>query len=105
MEPTDFLKLLANSNCLIGNSSVGIRECAYLAVPVVNIGTRQNRRQRASNVTDVMYHKEDIKRAINERISAKSIVSETIYGDGNSGDKIADILANVALTFHKTITY
>ena len=52
-----------------------------------------------------MYHKEDIKRAINERISAKSIVSETIYGDGNSGDKIADILANVALTFHKTITY
>ena len=105
MEPTDFLKLLANSNCLIGNSSVGIRECAYLAVPVVNIGTRQNRRQRASNVTDVMYHKEDIKRAINERITAKSIVSETIYGDGNSGDKIAAILANVALTFHKTITY
>ena len=105
MEGEDFLRLLTNSKCLIGNSSVGIRECAYLAVPVVNIGTRQNRRQRASNVTDVMYHKEDIKRAINERITAKSIVSETIYGDGNSGDKIADILANVTLTFHKTITY
>lgn len=105
MEPNDFLRLLRNSQCLIGNSSVGIRECAFLGVPVVNIGTRQNRRQRASNVTDVMYHKEDIKSAINERIEAKNIVSETIYGDGNSGDKIADILANVALTFHKTITY
>jgi UDP-hydrolysing UDP-N-acetyl-D-glucosamine 2-epimerase len=105
MEPNDFLRLLRNSQCLIGNSSVGIRECAFLGVPVVNIGTRQNRRQRASNVTDVMYHKEDIKSAIIERIEAKNIVSETIYGDGNSGDKIADILANVALTFHKTITY
>ena len=39
------------------------------------------------------------------KIEAKNIVSETIYGDGYSGDKIADILANVALTFHKTITY
>ncbi|MFT5986160.1 MAG: UDP-hydrolyzing UDP-N-acetyl-D-glucosamine 2-epimerase, partial [Planctomycetota bacterium] len=44
MEPLDFLKLLKNSSCLIGNSSVGIRECSYLGVPVVNIGTRQNRR-------------------------------------------------------------
>jgi len=46
MEPQDFLRLLVNSKCLIGNSSVGIRECAYLGVPVVNIGTRQNRRSR-----------------------------------------------------------
>ena len=66
------------TSCLIGNSSSGIRDAAYIGTPVVNIGTRQNRRQRASNVTDVMYHKEDIKIAINERITAKSIVSETL---------------------------
>ncbi|MDO3384247.1 UDP-N-acetylglucosamine 2-epimerase, partial [Gilvimarinus sp. SDUM040013] len=35
MEPNDFLRLLKNSQCLIGNSSVGIRECSYLGVPVV----------------------------------------------------------------------
>ena len=39
MKGDDFLKLLNNSKCLIGNSSVGIRECAYLGVPVVNIGS------------------------------------------------------------------
>ena len=41
----DFLKLLVNSKCLIGNSSVGIKS-VFLGVPVVNIGTRQNKRKR-----------------------------------------------------------
>ena len=41
MEPVDFLKLIKNSKCLVGNSSVGIRESAFLGIPVVNIGTRQ----------------------------------------------------------------
>ena len=46
-------KLAFNSECLIGNSSVGIRECAYLGIPVVNIGDRQKNRLRAENVIDV----------------------------------------------------
>src|SRR5213592_2736895 len=33
MEPSDFLRLLHNSRCLVGNSSVGIRECSFLGVP------------------------------------------------------------------------
>lgn len=105
MEPNDFLKLLVNSKCLIGNSSVGIRECGYLGVPVVNIGTRQNKRQRASNVIDTVYDKNEIIKAIQNRIEAKDIVSENIYGDGQSGDRIATILANTELSFHKTIMY
>ena len=105
MEPEDFLRLLSNCKCLIGNSSVGIRECSYLGVPVVNIGTRQNRRQRGNNVVDVSYDKEQIKNAINNRLNANNIYSETIYGDGNSGKKIAEILATTQFQFHKTITY
>lgn len=105
MEPNDFLKLLVNSKCLIGNSSVGIRECAFLGVPTVNIGTRQNRRKRASNVVDVNYQKDEIKKAIIERMHSEAITSENIYGSGNSGKKIADVLATAPLTFHKTIMY
>jgi UDP-hydrolysing UDP-N-acetyl-D-glucosamine 2-epimerase len=105
MEPDDFLKLLVNSKCLIGNSSVGIRECSYLGVPVVNIGTRQNRRERGNNVTDVSHEKSQIKEAILERISNKNITPEFIYGEGNAGEKIAEVLATVNLEFHKTITY
>jgi len=105
MEPNDFLRLLVNSKCLIGNSSVGIRECSYLGVPVVNIGTRQYRRQRGTNVLDVKYDKEVIKTAVLERINNKNIKPETIYGDGDAGVRIAEILADVELTFHKTIVY
>ncbi len=105
MEPNDFLKLLLNSKCLVGNSSVGIRECSFLGVPVVNIGTRQNRRLRGENVIDVAYTESEIKRAIKEQLASPKNKKSTIYGDGGSGQKIADILATVELRFHKTITY
>jgi len=105
MEPLDFLYLLKNSKCLIGNSSVGIRECSFMGVPVVNIGTRQNRRERGSNIVDVGYYEDEIKLAIQNQINNKLITSDKIYGIGNSGKKIADILSKIELNFHKTITY
>src|SRR5205085_11784561 len=46
MIPADFLRLVYNSICLIGNSSMGIRECSYLGVPVINVGSRQSGRER-----------------------------------------------------------
>ena len=105
MEPNDFLLLLKNSLCLVGNSSVGIRECSYLGVPVVNIGTRQNRRQRGQNVVDVPYDLNQIQNAVLERIKNNKITSETIYGSGSSGLRIAEILANTKLNYHKSISY
>lgn len=106
MIPEDFLRLLINSKGLVGNSSVGIRECAYLGVPVVNLGTRQNGRARGKNVIDVGYNKDAIKKAILANINNKSKISgDAIYGDGDSGKKIAEILAKIELRFHKTITY
>ena len=105
MEPNDFLHLIKNSKCLIGNSSVGVRESSYLGVPVVNIGTRQNRRLRGKNVVDVGYDSEAIKTAINNHINSEIILSESLYGDGASGIRIATILAEFPLQFHKTIMY
>ena len=105
MEPSDFLSLLLNSKCLIGNSSVGIRECSFLGVPVVNIGTRQNRRLRGTNVIDVAYDEEAIKSAIESQLANPKNTKSTVYGNGDSGKKIADILATIALRFHKTITF
>ena len=46
LSPEDFLRLLIGANCLVGNSSVGIREASYLGVPTVNIGNRQIGRDR-----------------------------------------------------------
>jgi len=105
MDSIDFLKLLKNSECLIGNSSVGIRECSFLGLPVVNIGTRQNKRLRGENVIDVSYDEKEIKKAIEFQLGVSSYPKSLIYGNGFSGEKIAKILAEVELRFHKTITY
>jgi len=105
MEPMDFLRLLYNSECLIGNSSVGIRECAFLGVPVVNIGTRQHRRQRAENVIDCSYTPSEIVGAYKEHQSRGRSVSSEVYGEGDAGRKIANLLADLELKFHKTICY
>jgi UDP-hydrolysing UDP-N-acetyl-D-glucosamine 2-epimerase len=105
MEPKDFLRLLKNSKALVGNSSAGLRECAYLGVPVVNIGNRQFRRIREKNVTDVNYKLDEILKATQKSINTKHFESSDIYGTGNSGENIAEILATSELTFSKTITY
>ncbi|MDX2248436.1 MAG: UDP-N-acetylglucosamine 2-epimerase [Bacteroidia bacterium] len=105
MEPHDFLKVLKNSKCLIGNSSVGIRECAYLGVPVVNIGSRQNGRERGRNVIDVGYSQESIKDAILQHVSHNGTPQDDIYGDGSAGEKIAEILSKVHFSIEKVLAY
>ena len=105
MEPSDFLKLLYNSKVLIGNSSVGIRECSYLGVPVVNIGTRQHRRERGKNVIDVNYSSSEIKAAILKHSAHGRYEADVIYGTADAGKRIAEVLATIPLRSHKTITY
>ena len=105
MEPEDFLRLLKNSKCLIGNSSVGIRECSLLGLPVVNIGTRQHGRQRSKSVIDCDYNQSEIENAIRTQLVHGHYASEFIYGDGRAGEMIADVLETIELKFHKTITY
>ncbi len=105
MEPTDFLRILKQSACLIGNSSVGIRECAYLGVPVVNVGSRQNRRERGNNVLDCEYNKSQILDWINKQVQHGHYAPDHLYGDSKAGEKIAEVLARIPLRFHKTITY
>ena len=101
----DFLRLLSNSICIVGNSSVAIREASYLGVPAVNIGTRQSGRLRGTNTVDVGYDRLEILEAVKAFVGTEKSVSSDLYGDGNSGKRIAEILATVKLTTKKKITY
>jgi UDP-hydrolysing UDP-N-acetyl-D-glucosamine 2-epimerase len=105
MAPADFLRLIYNSRCLIGNSSVGIRECSYLGVPVVNIGSRQMGRERGQNVMDSEYARGDIRRAVDAHLGNGRYPSDPLYGDGSAGERIARLLAEVPLTVEKRLTY
>ena len=97
--------LLYNSKCLIGNSSVGVRECAYLGVPVINIGTRQNGRERGKNIIDVGYHKDEILAAAQQQIQHGRYAPDLIYGDGKAGEQIAALLSTLTPAINKKITY
>jgi UDP-hydrolysing UDP-N-acetyl-D-glucosamine 2-epimerase len=105
MEPDDFLRLVYNSQGIVGNSSVGIRECSFLGVPVVNIGDRQSGRERGSNVVDVPYEADAILSAIKKQLKHGRYESERIYGDGKAGERIADLLATQPLVSAKQIAY
>lgn len=103
MAPTDFLRLLLNARCLIGNSSVGIRESSFLGVPVVNIGSRQSGRERAANVIDVGYDRIQIRDAIECHGRNGRYENNRLYGDGKAGERIAGILTTVPLRIEKRL--
>lgn len=105
MHPEDFLRLLYNSRQIIGNSSVAIRECAFLGVPAVNIGSRQSGRDRGSNVIDVDYDREHIASAIQRHLHDPRPESDSLYGDGSAGNQIAELLATLPLKYQKRLTY
>jgi UDP-hydrolysing UDP-N-acetyl-D-glucosamine 2-epimerase len=105
LAPADFLRLLMGSKCLVGNSSVGIRESSYLGLPVVNIGTRQIGRDRGPNVTDVGYCRKDIAEAVKRHLGNGRYPCSTLYGDGRAGERIAQWLSEAPLTIEKRLHY
>ena len=105
MAPYDFLRLLVNSRGIVGNSSVAIRECSYLGVPAVNIGSRQTGRERGRNVVDVGYNGLEISGAVETQFSLGRAPRDELYGDARAGVRIAEILATVPLTIEKRLSY
>lgn len=105
LPPEDFLRLLYNSRGIVGNSSVAIRECAYLGVPAVNIGTRQAGRDRGRNVIDVDYDRHAIKAAIERQYKVGRLPGDPVYGTGDAGVRIADVIAKAPLSFTKRLAY
>ena len=100
-----YVRLMKRTACLIGNSSSGIREGAFIGTPVVNIGSRQTNRQRGRNVVDVDYEGEQISGAIRTQVKHGIYDMEPIYGDGRAGERIADVLSRCQWKLQKVITY
>ncbi|HEY8154909.1 MAG TPA: UDP-N-acetylglucosamine 2-epimerase [Myxococcota bacterium] len=105
LPPEDFIRVLNRSRGVVGNSSVGIRECSYLGVPTVNIGGRQEGRDRGRNVIDVPYDRKEIRSAIERCMSIGKFSSDLLYGDGYSGERIASLLVDAPLEIEKRLQY
>jgi UDP-hydrolysing UDP-N-acetyl-D-glucosamine 2-epimerase len=100
-----YAPLLKNSACIVGNSSSGIREAAFLGVPSVNIGSRQRGRERGANVIDVDYDNKEIRRAIERQLDNGHYEPNYLYGDGKASKRIVKILRSFEFKIQKRITY
>ena len=105
----DFLGLLQNCRVLVGNSSSGIIEASFFKKPVVNIGIRQNFREKGPNVMDVkQFTEKSICNAIEKALKSKKLKQSSIYGKGNAAKKIIKHLEEIKLNtklLQKQITY
>jgi len=109
----EYISLMKAAGVMVGNSSSGIIEAPSLGLPVVNIGIRQEGRERGKNVIDVGHNKQEIIKAIKKASADREFLNEvkkcqSPYGDGNAGKKIAEILSSVEITpqlLQKKITY
>ena len=86
-----FLTLMKNAKYLIGNSSAGVRECAYYGIPAVNIGSRQIGRHSNKLIIDSDYDTNSILSAISK---LSGLINDPIYnfGLGDSSIKFKSIL-------------
>lgn len=101
----DYARVTRNAACQVGNSSSALREGAYLGVPAVDIGTRQQGREHGKNIIRVSYDADAIESAIRKQLKHGHYVQSTLFGDGHAGQKIAAILANEDLHIQKQLSY
>jgi UDP-N-acetylglucosamine 2-epimerase (non-hydrolysing)/GDP/UDP-N,N'-diacetylbacillosamine 2-epimerase (hydrolysing) len=101
LDAVTYWSLLAQVDCMVGNSSSGIMEAASFALPVVNVGIRQQGRERARNVLDVPAESLAIQSAIQRALSPEFRTSLTgmtnPYGNGTAAKTFAQVLITVPL--------
>jgi len=93
-----FAAALRHCELLAGNSSAGIIEAASFATPVVNIGDRQRLRLRSANVVDAAPDAAAIEAALHAALRQGRSACENVYGDGQSAQRIASLLAVLPLS-------
>jgi len=98
LDPRAYWSLLRHVEILVGNSSSGIMESASFALPTVNVGIRQQGRERALNVLDAEPRVESILNATRKAQSPefkKSLEGmSNPYGDGHASERIVQVLTN-----------
>jgi UDP-N-acetylglucosamine 2-epimerase len=94
-----FIGLMAKACLMAGNSSSGIIEAATFGLPVINVGSRQNYRERNTNVVDIFYDlslfRTSIKQIINHKENIKYL---NRYGNGTAGSKIYSCLKSIDIS-------
>jgi GDP/UDP-N,N'-diacetylbacillosamine 2-epimerase (hydrolysing) len=93
----DFIAAMATADIMVGNSSAGIIEAASFGTPVLNVGPRQNLRERNANVNDIACTRSDVREGIAAVLKRGRYPLKNVYGDGRAAGRIAALLADIPL--------
>jgi UDP-hydrolysing UDP-N-acetyl-D-glucosamine 2-epimerase len=104
---------LAVASAVVGNSSSGLIETSLFGVPTVNVGNRQEGRERAENVIDVPCERSAIAEALSRCLHDQAFRDQARrctkpYGDGHAGERIAEVIVGLSFgpeLLRKQITY
>ena len=105
LSPENYLKVLANTSCAVGNSSSFVRDASYFGTPVVLVGNRQKGRETSEHVTQVSAVKGNILQAIQKQIEHGRYLPSTLYGDGHVSERVADSIAKLNLYVQKRLAF
>lgn len=98
-----FLTLLQSSDCIIGNSSSGIREACIYGIPAIDLGSRQKGRYNPNKNTHITHIDEDqFTTQVLSQAKQKKLESTSYFGKGDS-DKIFESILLDSYIWNTTI--
>jgi UDP-hydrolysing UDP-N-acetyl-D-glucosamine 2-epimerase len=105
LPPEQYLKILANASCVIGNSSSFVRDSGYFGTPVVLVGNRQDGREHDRHLTRVSPVASQIITAIKKQLDHGRYAPSALYGDGYVAERVAVALAELKPYVQKRLHY
>ena len=105
LSPENYLKVLANAACAIGNSSSFVRDASYFGTPVVLAGARQEGREIDEHVLSVPVRSQEIVSGVEYQLAHGRYCPSVLYGDGHVARRISDALARLRPYVQKRLHY
>lgn len=105
LTPENYLRVLANTACAIGNSSSFVRDASFFGTPVVLVGARQDGRETDVHVMRVPPIAGDITEAVTAQLRHGPYAPSSLYGDGQVSARIAEVLASLKPYSQKRLAY
>jgi UDP-hydrolysing UDP-N-acetyl-D-glucosamine 2-epimerase len=103
--PEDYLRVLSNAACAVGNSSSFVRDAGYFGTPVVLVGSRQLGRETDQHVAASAPLASEMISKIRAQLKHGRYLPSTLYGDGYVSERIADALIALKPYVQKRLHY
>lgn len=103
--PDDYLRVLANAACAVGNSSSFVRDASFFGTPVVLVGNRQDGRESDEHVTRVPPIADRIELAVRAQLAHGHYPPSTLYGDGQVAETLVQRLTELRLYVQKHLAF